>query len=307
ADPTFSCQVEPGKKANSGISFFSSQLNDCRITDIGVIELKLILIDAATYRTIFKTDSITIETSAAGSVAQWIPNPKTVRYAGNGVTISSYKFNKNALFGPEILFFVENESDQPIRIGVRNVSVNGYMIDGYFVCDVLPGKKAVEDLFFFKSELTDNGITDIESVELKFDIYNSATFSTIVLTDLISIAWEKPAFAFTVAAGAGGTVSGTASGYYAQGAAISVTATADSGYHFKRWTVSSAALTSATANPAAFTMPAGAVTLTANFEADSSTAGKEYIELWGKETTWKNTFLNQILLFLFFGWIWMAF
>ena len=79
-------------------------------------------------------------------------------------------------------------------------------------------------------------------------------------------------YTFTRAAGVGGTVSGTASGDYSQGTAISVTATANSGYHFKNWTVSGATITGGnTANPATFNMPAGAVTLTANFEADGGT------------------------------------
>jgi len=183
-------------------------------------------------------------------------------------------------------------------------------------------------------------------------------------------------YTFTRTAGAGGTVSGTASGSYTQDTAINVTATANSGYHFKNWTVNGATITGGnTANPATFNMPAGAVTLTANFETDGTPGtvekaalngkiteaeGKvndakytaasraalktainnakavrdnasatqaqvdtavealtnainaletasDYIRLWGKQTTWKKTFINWILLIVCFGWIWMAF
>ena len=33
----------------------------------------------------------------------------------------------------------------------------------------------------------------------------------------------------------------------------------------------------------------------------------DYFKLWGKETTWKKTFFNWVLLIVCFGWIWMAF
>ena len=80
-----------------------------------------------------------------------------------------------------------------------------------------------------------------------------------------------PTYTLTVTAGTGGAVSGTAAGDYAAGTAVSVTARANSGYTFTGWTVSGAAIEGgSTANPAAFTMPAGAVSLAANF---SPTAG----------------------------------
>jgi uncharacterized repeat protein (TIGR02543 family) len=75
-------------------------------------------------------------------------------------------------------------------------------------------------------------------------------------------------YAFTVVAGADGAVSGTASGSYEQGTAISVTAAANSGYHFTGWTADGVTLADGAANPAAFSMPANAVTLTANFAKD---------------------------------------
>jgi uncharacterized repeat protein (TIGR02543 family) len=82
---------------------------------------------------------------------------------------------------------------------------------------------------------------------------------------------DPTTYNFTGTAGAGGTVSGTASGSYTEGTAISVTATANSGYRFTGWTISGAAITDGnTANPAAFSMPANSVTLTANFEADGA-------------------------------------
>jgi hypothetical protein len=75
-------------------------------------------------------------------------------------------------------------------------------------------------------------------------------------------------YALTVTAGANGAVS-SPGGSYGAGTQVSVTATADSGYHFTNWTATGVALAPNTANPLAITMPANAVTLTANFAANT--------------------------------------
>jgi uncharacterized repeat protein (TIGR02543 family) len=78
---------------------------------------------------------------------------------------------------------------------------------------------------------------------------------------------QPTTYAFARSAGTGGTVSGMANGNYQQGVAVSVTAAAANGYRFTGWTAIGVTLANTTANPAAFVMPANAVTLTANFEA----------------------------------------
>jgi hypothetical protein len=89
----------------------------------------------------------------------------------------------------------------------------------------------------------------------------------------IIISAATPAtYALAISANAGGTVSGTGGGSYMAGTPVSVTATPSGGYHFVDWTISGAAISGgSTANPAIFNMPAGAVTLTANFALDAAT------------------------------------
>jgi hypothetical protein len=65
----------------------------------------------------------------------------------------------------------------------------------------------------------------------------------------------------------GGDSPGNASTTSEAGTTITLTATADPNYQFKQWSVTGVTLDDGTANPATFTMPAGAVTVTAEFEA----------------------------------------
>jgi hypothetical protein len=61
------------------------------------------------------------------------------------------------------------------------------MVNGLMSCDVLPMKKANTSLMFFSSDLEDNGITDLENVELKFHIFNKDTWDTIIDSDVVTL------------------------------------------------------------------------------------------------------------------------
>lgn len=90
--------------------------------------------------------------------------------------------------------------------------------------------------------------------------------------DLVVDAPAQPqGYTLYVCANAGGTVSGDANGLYAEGEEISVTAVANSDYHFVSWSVTGVTLSDNTTSLAVFNMPANAVTLTASFEPDAPT------------------------------------
>ncbi len=71
--------------------------------------------------------------------------------------------------------------------------------------------------------------------------------------------------ALSVSASAGGSVTGTQSGVYLTGDDVYVEAVPSAGSIFTGWTVNGVSIDS-NANPASFSMPAGDVSLTANFE-----------------------------------------
>jgi uncharacterized repeat protein (TIGR02543 family) len=82
----------------------------------------------------------------------------------------------------------------------------------------------------------------------------------------VTVTWGPgQTYALTRTAGSGGTITGTAAGNYAQGAAISLTAVPNAGQIFNNWTGTGiSGLPSSNAN-LNFNMPAGAVSVTANF------------------------------------------
>jgi hypothetical protein len=69
---------------------------------------------------------------------------------------------------------------------VEDMSVNGFMMDPFFATNVYDGKKSIQEITLFSSELEENGIESIEEVELKFHVYDLKTYDTVVDTDPIT-------------------------------------------------------------------------------------------------------------------------
>ena len=82
--------------------------------------------------------------------------------------------------------YMENNSSEDITVQVRDLSVNGFMMSPVFSCEVLAGRKAYDTITLFESELEENGITSIETMELAFHIFNTRTWETIIDSDSIT-------------------------------------------------------------------------------------------------------------------------
>lgn len=74
-----------------------------------------------------------------------------------------------------------------VTVQIRDLSVNGFMTDAVFSPNVTAGKRAIDTITFLSSDLEENNISSIETVELSFHIFDSIEWETIADTDTISI------------------------------------------------------------------------------------------------------------------------
>ena len=186
-DTYFSADVTDGKKANESITIMSSELSACGISDIADIELYFYIATSEDWKTYLETEPIQIRTSIADTYQYTFDDSGEVVYDESGVKIVVKGLNENAFLGQEILVYIENNTDKGITIQPRDVSVNGFMIDGYLSADVAAGKRAVNSITFLSSELEDNDITSFETVELSFVAYNSKNYNQLFETDKINL------------------------------------------------------------------------------------------------------------------------
>jgi len=186
-DPIMSTDVAQDKKASDGISIFKSELEGAGIEKIANIEFTFHIFNTDSWDTIFDTDLIKIDTSLADSYIQEYDITGEVLYDANGIKIVYQGLSKDGFLGPEVNLYIENSTDSTVTIQTRDTSVNGFMIDPILSSDVVPGKKAYDEMTFMSSNLEESNITEIEEIELSFHIFDAATWDTIVDTEAITI------------------------------------------------------------------------------------------------------------------------
>ncbi len=184
--------VAAGKKVNDDITIETSGLKDCGIETIASIELNFRVSDSDTYSTIFSTEPIKIDTSAAASYTQTYDDSGNVLVDANGVRIISKGLSEDDSFwGPGQILYIENNTDTNITVQAKDVSINGFMVQSSMSEDVAAGKKALTAIQFFSSDLEDNGITEVTDLEFYFHIYNADNWDTIFDSDVINISDEN--------------------------------------------------------------------------------------------------------------------
>lgn len=184
---SFSCDVVAGKKANDSLIFESSSLEACNIETLADIEFSFYIMDSETWDEIASTEIITINTSANGNYEQSYDDSGDVIYENNGIRIISKGFVEDGIFGPELSLYIENNSGQNITVQARDTSVNGFMIEPNMSADVVSGKINLDGMTFFSSDFESNGITDVESIETAFHIFNTESWEDIDTTSPIII------------------------------------------------------------------------------------------------------------------------
>lgn len=183
-----SVDVVTGKKANGGLSFSSSDLKPCGIDTIADLEFSFHIFTSEGWETYLDTPPIQLKTSAADTYEYTFDDSGDLAYEGNGVKLLIKGLAEDSsIFGPSIVVYLENNSDASITVQARDTSVNGFMLSPVFSSEVAGGKHAVDTITFMSSELEENNITSIDTVELSFHIFETEGWDTIVDTDAVTI------------------------------------------------------------------------------------------------------------------------
>lgn len=183
-----SADVAAGKKANDSLTFETSGLKECGIDSIATMEFLFHIFESESWEEIVDTDVITVETSIADSYTQEYDDSGEILVDTDGIRIIGKGLSTNDSFwGPGVILYIENNTDRNVTVQVRDVSINGFMVDSSMSEDVVAGKKAMGAVQFFSTDLEENSIEDISDVELYFHIFDLESWDTIFDSDVISI------------------------------------------------------------------------------------------------------------------------
>ena len=186
----FSATVAPGKKANDELSIMNEDLKIAKIKAIKDVELDLKAFDDETYDDIFVEKGIKFETDATDYVQEYNTEGELV-VDKNGVKIYALKVDdKDSFWGADIYFYIENNTGKQIVVQAEDVSINGFMVDDYFSTDLAPNKKAYDTMTFMEEDLKKNDIKSIDELELKFKVWDYASYDDILKTESIKVSFK---------------------------------------------------------------------------------------------------------------------
>ena len=89
--------------------------------------------------------------------------------------------------GPQLKLLVENDTDKNIVIQVRDVSVNGFMTDPLCSIEVAARKKAYDTITWLVSDLEQSEITQFDTVEFRFHIFDATLWEDLINSEIIVI------------------------------------------------------------------------------------------------------------------------
>ena len=184
----FASEVAAGKKANEIMDLSSTELEAAGIEDVGQIEIYFHIYDSETYDDMYNADCVTIQTSAYEKMDTdtTVDDVGSELYNADGIKIVGKTVDENSFWGTAILLYCENTSGKKVGISVEEMSINGFMMDPFFATTVYDGKKSLDEITVFSSDLEENEIEAIEEVELKFHIYDEDSYDTIAESDPIT-------------------------------------------------------------------------------------------------------------------------
>ena len=153
-DTMMSADVASGKKSNDSLTFTTSGLKECGIEAATTMEFNFHIFNTESWDAIADTDMIKVDTSIADGYVQNYDDSGDVLVDANGVKIVGKGLSGDgSFFGPGVILYIENNSDKNVTIQVRDVSVNGFMVESSMSEDVMAGKKAISAVQFFDSDL----------------------------------------------------------------------------------------------------------------------------------------------------------
>ena len=183
-----SVDVASGKKANDTLTFLSSDLDSCGIETIADMEFSFNIFNTEGWENYLDKEQLHIENSAASTYQYSYDDSGSPIYTDDGLTIVSKGISENdSLLGPGLVLYLHNSGDSPLTVQVRDLSLNGFMVDSIFSEDILPGKHAVSTLTFLSSSLEDNNITELSELEFSFHIFHSDDWSVSTDSALITL------------------------------------------------------------------------------------------------------------------------
>lgn len=187
ADPFFATEVNPGKKANEGISFNRSELEKNGIVDFTDIEITFEVYNTHDYEDNVAKETIHLYPYGEENAAKFTRDAvdtDTVLADDENVTIILTGCEKDDEWENYLAhIYLVNKTDQKLMFSVEDASINGYMADPFFAAELDAGKCEFTNLSWPYTTLQENGIEEVEEIAAHFTVHDSEEYETSYLDE----------------------------------------------------------------------------------------------------------------------------
>ncbi len=175
-DPLFIEELAPGKKMNEDLSFTDEEL-EALLQEFTDVELTFRVFDAEDW----DADDAARETvhfyplgkdRAAAYVREPEPTDQ-VLVDNERISVVVIGCDPEGFWGYTVKLFLVNKTDRSLMFSAEDVSVNGRMCDPYWATSIGPGMVGFSEMDWSESTFEENGITEVEEVEMKLKAYDA--------------------------------------------------------------------------------------------------------------------------------------
>ena len=181
-DVSFSAAVAAGEKKASSILFLASGMKRSGIDTIADLEFSFHILNRDRV-TFLDSGTVTVRTPAADTYQYRFDGSGQELYGENGVRIVSKGLaEKESVFGPELVLFMENTTDRAVTVQARSVSVNGSAVNVVFSKEILAGRRSAAAV-----TITGISLEEIREVSFYLRVTDRDNRTVLFDTDLFTI------------------------------------------------------------------------------------------------------------------------
>lgn len=174
--------VPAGKVAFETVYISDPSIEKSGITDVTDVYLVLDVSEADSWDSEdIANNSIHIYPNGQENATAYVREVKdtdTVLVDNENVTIIITGMESDETFGSESLgFCLVNKTNESVTFLMDNVSVNGVMMDPFFIVSLAPGLTKLDTADWYSDELSENGIEEIEKIEFTFTASSSDDYT----------------------------------------------------------------------------------------------------------------------------------
>lgn len=181
ADPFFATTIAAGKKGNSKIQFSNEELYGPDVGSFTDIEITFRVYDSDDWT----ADAVALETVhiypyGEENIKHYVraAQPQDIILADNdSVCVIVTGFTEDSIWGYTANVYLVNKTDRELMFAADDVSVNGFMADPFWARSLSGGKVCFTSMSWSDSTLEENGIENVEEIEMTLRAYDTNDWS----------------------------------------------------------------------------------------------------------------------------------